>query len=60
MKTLKAEVALATIVGGPSHGAVKMTGDRSPPQFCSSLFWLGSSSTAAPTFRSSLFSLITG
>ena len=46
------EVALVTIVGGPTHGGAKMTGGRSPPQLCFSLSWLDSSSTAAAlTFR---------
>jgi hypothetical protein len=47
--TLKAEVAFATTVGGPTRGAPKMIGGRSPPPFCFSLSWLDSSSTAAPT-----------
>ena len=29
-----------TTAGGPTHGGAKMTGGRSPPQFCFSLSWL--------------------
>jgi hypothetical protein len=43
-----------TTAGGPIPGAPKMSGGRSPPQFCFSLSWPDSScmaaSTAAPTF----------
>ena len=56
--TLKTEVVLlaVTTAGGPTHGGAKMTGGRSPPQLCFSLFWLESSSTAAALARRSLCS----
>src|SRR6516225_2880853 len=41
------------LAGGPTHGAAKMTGGRSPLQLYFSLSWQGLSSTAAAlTFRS--------
>src|SRR5215831_6921560 len=53
IEILKAEVGPATTAGGPTHGAAKMTGGRSPPQLYFSLSWQDLSSTAAAfTFRS--------
>jgi len=48
--TLTVEVALVTTVGGPTRGAPKMIGGRSPPQLCFWLFCLDWLSIAPFTF----------